>query len=94
MKRKTAMVAGNVLMGLGLLTMISGIGYAVLNQLPQLQLSSLLTQASILGIFIGALMWVVGARISGREKVADRYYWLRHCDERCRRSSHHHSHTR
>jgi len=54
----------------------------------------LLTQASILGIFIGALMWLVGARISGREKVADRYYWLRHCDERCRRSSHHHSHTR
>ncbi|AUX93258.1 stress-induced protein YchH [Mixta gaviniae] len=94
MKRKTAMVAGNILMGLGLLTMLLGIGYAVLNQLPQMQLSSLLTQASILGIFIGALMWLVGARISGREKVADRYYWLRNCDERCRRASrHHHTHS-
>ncbi|MFD1802713.1 stress-induced protein YchH [Mixta tenebrionis] len=92
MKRKSAMVAGNALMGLGLITMILGVGYAVLNQLPQLQLSSWLTQASIFGIFIGALMWLVGARLSGREKITDRYYWVRYCgdDKRCRRAGHYH----
>ena len=94
MKRKTAMLAGNSLMGFGLLTMIFGVGYAVLNQLPQLQLPSILTPIAILAIFIGALLWLVGARISGREKVADRYYWLRHCgDQRCRRASHHRPHS-
>ncbi|UQY45842.1 stress-induced protein YchH [Erwinia sp. PK3-005] len=94
MKRKSAMIAGNGLMGLGLLTMIVGISYAVLNQLPQLQLPSVLTPVAILSIFIGALLWLVGARISGREKVADRYYWLRHCgDQRCRRASHQRPHT-
>ena len=94
MKRKSAMIAGNSLMGLGLLTMIVGIGYAVLNQLPQLQLPAVLTPLAILGIFIGALLWLVGARISGREKVADRYYWLRHCgDHRCRRASHQRPHS-
>jgi len=94
MKRKNAMIAGNGLMGLGLFTMILGVGYAVLNQLPQLQLPSMLTPVAILAIFIGALLWLVGARISGREKVADRYYWVRHCgDERCRRTSHYRSHT-
>ena len=90
MKRKNAMIAGNSLMGLGLITMILGVGYAVLNQLPQLALPAFLTPVAILCIFIGALMWLAGARISGREKVADHYYWLRHCgDKRCRRASHH-----
>jgi len=29
----------------------------------------------------------VGARVSGRERVEDRYYWLRHYgDKRCRRN--------
>ncbi|ARJ43861.1 hypothetical protein B1H58_18615 [Pantoea alhagi] len=94
MKRKNAMIAGNGLMGLGLLTMITGIGYAVLNQLPQLQLPPMLTPLAILSIFIGALLWLVGARISGREKVADKYYWLRHCgDQRCRRASHQRPHS-
>mgnify|MGYP001942035877 CR=1 FL=1 len=94
MKRKYANVAGNTLMVLGLLTMVFGVGYSILNQLPQLDLPQYLTHGAIFGIFFGALLWLVGARISGREKVADRYYWLRHCgDKRCRRNSHHtHSH--
>lgn len=88
MKRKHANITGNSLMALGLVVMVAGIGYAVLNQLPQLQLPQFMTHSAIFGIFIGALMWLVGASISGREKVTDRYYWIRHYgDKRCRRTS-------
>jgi hypothetical protein len=36
MKRKNASLLGNVLMGLGLVVMVVGVGYSILNQLPQL----------------------------------------------------------
>ncbi|MCP1207749.1 stress-induced protein YchH [Pantoea sp. B550] len=91
MKHQHCRVAGNSLMVLGLVTMVLGVGFSIINQLPTLDLPQFLAQGAILSIFIGALMWLVGARISGREKVEDRYYWLRHYDKRCRRShnSHH-----
>lgn len=91
MKHQHCRVAGNSLMVLGLVTMVLGVGFSILNQLPTLDLPQILAQGAILSIFIGALMWLVGARISGREKIEDRYYWLRHYDKRCRRShnSHH-----
>lgn len=91
MKHQHCRVAGNSLMVLGLVTMVLGVGFSIMNQLPSLDLPQFLAQGAILSIFIGALMWLVGARISGREKVEDRYYWLRHYDKRCRRShnSHH-----
>lgn len=38
MKRKNASLLGNVLMGLGLVVMVVGVGYSILNQLPQLNL--------------------------------------------------------
>ncbi len=37
MKRKNASLFGNVLMGLGLV-MVVGVGYSILNQLPQFNL--------------------------------------------------------
>ncbi|AVV37597.1 stress-induced protein YchH [Pantoea sp. Bo_2] len=91
MKHQHCRVAGNSLMVLGLVTMVLGVGFSIMNQLPTLDLPQFLAQGAILSIFIGALMWLVGARISGREKIEDRYYWLRHYDKRCRRShnSHH-----
>lgn len=91
MKHQHCRVAGNSLMVLGLVTMVLGVGFSIINQLPTLDLPQFLAQGAILSIFIGALMWLVGARISGREKIEDRYYWLRHYDKRCRRShnSHH-----
>lgn len=91
MKYQHCRVAGNSLMVLGLVTMVLGVGFSIMNQLPSLDLPQFLAQGAILSIFIGALMWLVGARISGREKIEDRYYWLRHYDKRCRRShnSHH-----
>lgn len=73
----------------GLVVMVSSIIFSVLNQLPSIQMPALLAQGAILGIFIGALLWLAGARVSGREKIEDRYFWHRHYDERCRRTPHH-----
>ncbi|MGV3346271.1 stress-induced protein YchH [Enterobacteriaceae bacterium LUAb1] len=86
MNRRNIHITGNVLMGLGLIVMVTGVGYSILNQLPQLQLPQLFTHGAMMSIFLGAIMWLAGARMSGREKVGDRYYWLRHYgDSRCRR---------
>ena len=91
MKRHHSRVAGITLMVLGLLTMVLGVGYSILNQMPSLHLPQFLAHGAMFSIFIGALLWLAGACISGREKVEDRYYWLRHYgDKRCCRS--HHSH--
>lgn len=73
----------------GLIVMVSSIFFSVLNQLPSVQMPALLAQGAILGIFIGALLWLAGARVSGREKIEDRYFWHRHYDKRCRRTPHH-----
>ncbi len=77
------------MMVVGLIVMVSSIIFSVLNQLPNMQMPALLAQGAILGIFIGALLWLTGARVSGREKIEDRYFWHRHYDKRCRRTPHH-----
>ena len=89
MKRKTAMRLGNVFMGLGLITMVGGVGYSVLAQLPQLNLPQFLSHGAVMSIFVGALLWLVVARIGGHERVADRYWWVRHFDKRCNRNTRH-----
>ncbi|MDE8788443.1 DUF2583 family protein, partial [Providencia thailandensis] len=68
MKRKTAVLVGNILMALGLIVMIGSIA---------LNLSSH-TMGSLFGIFVGAMIWLTGARIGGREKIADRYWLIKH----------------
>lgn len=45
MKRKNASLFGNVLMGLGLVVMVVGVGYSILNQLPQFNLPQFLHMA-------------------------------------------------
>jgi len=88
MKRKHSHLLGNALMVLGLVVMIGGVGYSVVNQIPQFSLPQFMVHGALASIFVGALMWLAGARISGREKIADRYYWVRHCGEkRCRHGS-------
>jgi len=89
MKRKSALLCGNGLMGVGMLLMIVGLACSVLNQLPQLHFTTLIAHGAIMGIFIGALLWVAGARMGGREGVSDRYWWHRRFDARCRRTGHH-----
>lgn len=88
MKRKNAALCGNSLMGVGLAVMVIGIGCAMLNQLPDFNLPGLLANGAVLGIFVGAVLWLAGARIGGREQVCDKYWWHRHYDKRCRRDSH------
>lgn len=80
--------AGNSVMVAGLVVMVVSIGFSIANQLPGFHPASILTQAAVLGIFVGALLWLAGARISGREKVEDRLFWHRHYDKRCRRTGH------
>lgn len=89
MKRRNAAVLGNILMGFGLVTMISGVGYTILNQMPNLGLPQNLAHAAVMGIFLGAILWLAGARVGGRECVADRYWWVRHYDHRCRKDHRH-----
>ena len=91
MKRKNASLLGHVLMGLGLVVMVVGVGYSILNQLPQLNLPQFFAHGAILSIFVGAVLWLAGARIGGHEQVSDRYWWVRHYDKRCRRNQHRHS---
>jgi len=88
MKRKNASLCGNILMGCGLAVMAAGIIGAVLNHIPQFSIPSMLASASVLGIFVGAVVWLAGARIGGREQISDRYFWVRHFDKRCRRNEH------
>ena len=83
MKHQHCRVAGNSLMVLGLVTMVLGVGFSIMNQLPALDLPDALAQGAILGIFVGAMMWLVGAGLSGREKGEERYYLQRHQYERC-----------
>jgi hypothetical protein len=74
MKRKNASLLGNVLMGLGLVVMVVGVGYSILNQLPQLNLPQFFAHGAILSIFVGVL-WLAGARIGGHEQVCDKYWY-------------------
>ncbi len=52
-------------MGLGLVVMVVGVGYSILNQLPQLNLPQFFAHGAILSIFVGAVLWLAGARIGG-----------------------------
>ncbi|CDG47522.1 stress-induced protein YchH [Serratia symbiotica] len=84
MKRRHVEKVGNFFMGLGLVVMISGGGYSILAEVSQFNLPPLYAQGAIRSIFIGALIWLVGARIGGREQVAERYWWINHVDKHCR----------
>ncbi len=91
MKRRHASLLGNVLMGLGMVVMVTGVSYSILNQLPQFNLPQYFEHGALLSIFVGAILWLAGARVGGKEKVADRYFWVRHFDRRCRRNPPRHS---
>ncbi|RLM22849.1 hypothetical protein BIY29_11495 [Brenneria alni] len=88
MKRKSAAKLGNFLMGIGMFLMIGGVGYSIISQFPELNLPQFMSYVDLVAIFAGAISWLAGARISGREKVADRYWWVKHFDKRCQRQRH------
>ena len=87
MKRRNASLLGNILMGLGLVVMVVGVGYSILNQLPQFNLPQFFAHGAVVSIFVGAVLWLAGARGGGHERVSDRYWWVRHYDKRCTRKT-------
>ncbi|MHA6283624.1 DUF2583 family protein [Morganella morganii] len=83
MKRKLSLLLGNLLMVVGMLLMVAFTVGVLIFALP---LPDIYSEASLMGIFIGALVWLGGAGLSGRrESIADKYYWLRHFHSRYRR---------
>lgn len=78
MKRKTAFFIGNILMGFGLVTMIGSFVLNLASHVFGLNLPDAITMGSLFGIFVGAMIWLAGARLGGREKIADRYWLIKH----------------
>ena len=89
MKYKHAFAVGNLCMATGMVVMLGSLGDTLLSHIFPLGLPEFLADISLMGIFIGALVWLAGARIGGRETIAERYWWLRNHDERYRRHDNH-----
>lgn len=87
MKRKNASLLGNVLMALGLVVMVVGVGYSILNQLPQFNLPQFFCTRCRAQYFCWRRALAGGARVGGHEQISDRYWWVRHYDKRCRRNN-------
>ncbi len=68
MKRKNASLLGNVLMALGLVVMVGGVGYSILNQLPQFNLPQFFAHGAVLSIFVGGVLWLAGPESAGTNK--------------------------
>ena len=76
---QNASLLGNVLMALGLVVMVGGVGYSILNQLPQFNPATDFSHGAVLSIFVGGVLWLAGARVGHMNKSSDRYWWVRHC---------------
>ncbi|KLU16676.1 MULTISPECIES: stress-induced protein YchH [Xenorhabdus] len=90
MRRKKAFIFGNILMGVGMAAMLISLAYVLLSHIFNFGLSEFLTSLSLMGLFVGAFIWLVGASIGGREQVTDKYWWLKNYNERyCRKNQRH-----
>lgn len=83
MKCKNVLLFGNVFMGLGLVVMVVGVGYFILNQFLQFNLLQFFVYGVILSIFVGVVFWLVGVCIGGYEQVSDCYWWVCYYDKCC-----------
>ncbi|SFN81735.1 stress-induced protein YchH [Xenorhabdus japonica] len=90
MRRKKAFIFGNILMGMGMTAMLVSLAYVLFSHIFKFGHSEFLTGISLMGLFVGAFIWLVGARVGGREQVSDKYWWLKNYDERYRRKKHRH----
>lgn len=70
MKRRNASLLGNVLMGLGLVVMVVGVGYSILNQLPQLDLPQFFAHGAILSILSAPFSGSQGRALAGMNRLA------------------------
>lgn len=77
MKIKFTSKIGNGFMGIGMCTMLIGFTLSILSYVPEVGLSMSYAQGAIIGIFLGAFIWLVGVRISGTECIVDKYWAVR-----------------
>ncbi|WP_340619824.1 stress-induced protein YchH [Xenorhabdus siamensis] len=89
MKRKKAFILGNIFMGLGMIAMLISLAYVLLSHIFSFSESEFLVGIALMGLFVGALIWLGGASLGGREQVTDKYWWLKNYDERYRRKKQH-----
>ncbi|WP_242671768.1 DUF2583 family protein [Morganella morganii] len=64
MKRKLSLLLGNLLMVVGMLLMVGSMAFTVGVLIFALPLPDIYSEASLMGIFIGALVWLGGAGLS------------------------------
>ncbi|MGK4822690.1 DUF2583 family protein, partial [Salmonella enterica] len=55
-------------------------------QPPQLNVPHFFAHGALLSTVVGAVPWPAAARAGGHEQVSDKYWWVRHYDNRCRRN--------
>ncbi|OTA19540.1 membrane protein [Xenorhabdus beddingii] len=91
MGRKQAFIFGNILMGLGMAAMLISLAYILFSHIFNFGYSELLSGSALMGLFLGAFIWLAGASVGGREQVTDKYWWLKNYDARYRRKKHRHS---
>ena len=93
MKRKNASLLGNVLMGLGLVVMVVGVGYSILNQLPRKQPATILCMALSLTSSASAVLYLAGRSPCWQPRAGQRPLLVGAplYDKRCRRNRHRHS---
>ncbi len=89
MKRKNASLLGNVLCRVRVGGDGCGVGYSILNQLPQLN-ATILCAWRNLSIFVGAVLWLAVPVLAATSRSATAT-GVRHYDKRCRRNQHRHS---
>ncbi len=90
MTRKKSFILGNILMGMGMAAMLISLSYVLFSHIFDYGYSEFLAGSALIGLFMGAFIWLVGASIGGRERVTDKYWWLKNYDERYRRKKHQH----
>lgn len=82
MRYQTSKRCGNGIMVTGIATITLGLLLLLLSQTRTIPTFDLLPEYSILMFFIGAIIWLVGANLSGKECVCERYFLLRYKQSR------------
>lgn len=83
MMRRQIRLLGNLLMVLGVFAIVVGAATAIYSFSPDHPLSESMSLLSVLSLFMGLIIWFTGAMFSGKNSIAERYWWCRHFDKRC-----------
>lgn len=78
MRYQTSRRCGNGFMVTGVVIILLGFLLLLLSQTKTIPTFDLLPACSVLMLFVGAIIWLAGANLSGKECVSERYYLLRY----------------